>query len=220
MRYFQKLLRPRLLVIAHDFTMIAVAWIGAYWLRYNLGNMPLHHLFSALHLLPIILTLQMAMAGFMGLYRGIWRYASVPDLIRIIKVVVAGGLLAFSVYYLAGFSHVIPRSVLPLYTLLLISLWGGSRFLYRWLKERHVSSQDAKRVLIIGAGRAGESLVRDLLRQTPRRLKPVAFLDDNLNRRGHEIHGIRVVGDTHDIQEVVKHYHVSLMIIAIPSISS
>ena len=212
--------RHRTWVILHDILMIAVAWFGAYWLRYNLGNVDEQTLRQAVLLLPIVMLIHMVLASRLGLYRGVWRYASMPDLLRIIKSSFLAAGAFFVLFSLIFQLKAVPRSVYLLYGILTMVCWGGSRFLYRWLKDSHSFFREAKRVLIIGAGRAGEGLVRDLLRQPQGHLRPVAFLDDNARRRGQEIHGIRVLGKTEEVGYFVKQLNIQLIIIAIPSITS
>ena len=100
--------------------------------------------------------------------------------------------------------------------LLIIGL-GGSRFFVRWLKEGKQWGKEGTRVLVVGAGKSGEGLVRDLLRQTDRLYSPVAFVDDKLKKQRQEIQGIRVVGCCMDIPRIVQEYRVELIMIATPS---
>jgi FlaA1/EpsC-like NDP-sugar epimerase len=111
----------------------------------------------------------------------------------------------------------LPRSVPPLYSMLLLFILGGSRLVYRWSKDKPYAIQDGQRVLIVGAGCAGESLVRDLLRDLKSSYIPVAFVDDLKKKQGTELHGIRVVGTCDDIPELVKRYVVDTILIAVPS---
>ena len=99
-------------------------------------------------------------------------------------------------------------------------LLGGSRLFYRLSKNKLKNISNFERVLIIGAGQAGEGLVRDFLRDINSKYKPVAFLDDDKNKIGQEIHGIRVVAAVNQLEEVVRDYSIELIIIALPSASS
>ena len=103
----------------------------------------------------------------------------------------------------------------------LLFILGGSRFLYRWYKDKRYFGQGGQRVLIVGAGRAGESLVRDLLRDMKSHFIPVAFVDDSLQKRGRELHGIRVVGTCDDIPKITgERYAVDMILVAVPSAKS
>jgi len=210
----------RRLAILHDLLMIPVAWIGAYWLRFNLGMIPGTYLESALENLLIVLVFQGVVFRYFGLYRGVWRFASLPDLIRISKAVMVGIAFSATMLFITTRMDGVPRSVFPLYGMLLVSLLGGSRFIVRWSKDRGIYGDNAKRVLIVGAGRAGEMLVRDLLRAKDELYQPVGFVDDNKARQGREIHGVRVLGACEEIIDFADRLDINLIVLAIPSADS
>ena len=216
-----RLLRNRWAALAHDLIMIPVAWLLSYWIRYNIGEFPEHLLERAVHLLPLVLLIQGSAFVYFGLYRGVWRFASLPDLSRIVRaVVVSTALLAVAIFLLIRLEYV-PRSVFIIDAVLLIVLLGGPRLLYRFLKDHSVGSKGLRdKVLVVGAGAAGEGLVRDLLRMRPLVYTPVAFVDDDQAKQGREIHGIRVVGSCDDLAEVVEQWDVDLIMLALPSASS
>lgn len=210
----------RLIVILHDILLIPIAWFGAYWLRFNLEQIPAESLSQALRILPYALALQTISYFIIGSYRSMWGFASLHDISKVIKTAILGGLLLLITLHFVNKLPGLPRSIVPLYIILLIAMLSASRFTLRvlrdFLKQQNVSN--SQRVLIIGAGSAGESLVRDMLRTNT--YKPVALVDDKSNKQGQEIHGIRVVGRCSDIPNVVKKYKVELIIFAIPSASS
>lgn len=213
-------LARRSVVIAHDLIVVIVAWFGAYWLRFNLDTIPEPYFSEALDILPLLLVIQGAAFWFFGLYRGVWRFASLPDLIRIGKAILVGTVAtALLVFFVTRLQHV-PRSVFPLHALLLAFLVGGPRLLYRWYKDHRLLLGTGQRLLIVGAGSGGEMLVRDLLRTQAGQYKPVGFVDDNPRKRGTEIHGFRVFGDVRSIPEVVREHAIDLIVIAIPSATS
>lgn len=210
----------RLIALLHDSFAIPVAWLLAYWLRFNLSAIP-HPVFrQVVALLIFVIPIQIGAYWVFGLYRSIWRFASLPDLVRIIKAVVIGVSSSALTLFLLSRMEGIPRSIFPLYGLLLIASLGGSRLFYRWFRNQFKDFSDAKRVLIVGAGHAGEGLVRDLLRDVTKKYKPIAFVDDNQQMQGQEVHGIRVRGSVSDISRIVKQRNINLIIIAIPSLSS
>ncbi|MBS0286046.1 MAG: polysaccharide biosynthesis protein [Proteobacteria bacterium] len=209
--------RSRWAAFAHDLLSIPVAWLGAYWLRFNLSEIPPDIFSQALLTLPLVIIFQATALWTFGLYRGVWRFASIPDLIRIVKAVVMGSLMTLLAVFLVTRLQNLPRSVIPLYSMTLLFILGGSRFLYRWYKDKHYFSASGKRVLVVGAGRAGESLVRDLLRDVKNEYVPVAFVDDSKQKRGTELHGIRVVGTCDDIPQITERFEVDMILIAVPS---
>lgn len=206
----------RWIAIAHDICIVPIAWFFAYWLRFNLDGIPEAALTVSIQLLPLIMIIQSIAYWNFGLYRGIWRFASIPDLIRIFQSVLVGVLGSTVVIYLITHFKDVPRSVFPIYGMLLIIGLGGSRFSVRWIKDRRISSH-GKRVLIVGAGRAGEGIVRELLRDKDKDYTPIAFIDDKPNEKGQEIHGIRVMGRVSDIPSVAEKLKIDVIIIAVPS---
>jgi len=209
--------RNRITVFLHDLVMIPLGWVGAYWLRFNLDGIPPEYVHQIASLLPIVVVAQGVMFWGFGLYRGVWRFASVPDLVRIIKAVLAGVGLAAAAIFLFTRLLGVPRSVFVLDAILLVLLLGGPRFFYRWVKDRRLYHGESRNVLIVGAGQAGEMLVRDLLRDAQHAYRPVAFVDDDRAKRGKEIQGVRVVGDCEAIRSAVAELDVGLILIAVPS---
>jgi len=213
-------LKHRSAALAHDLMMVPLAWLVSYWLRFNLGVIPDEFWRTALLTLPLMLIVQGAMFWRYGLYRGVWRFASMPDLLRIIKAVLSSVVVAAAILFFWTRLQGVPRSVFVLDAILLIMLLGGPRFVYRWMNDRRLYSQNVKNVLIVGAGRAGEMLVRDLLRDPKHTYRPVAFVDDDGSKAGKEIHGVRVTGDCDEIARLAEALDVQLILIAMPSVSS
>ncbi len=210
-------LRNPSVAFLHDLLMIPVAWFGAYWLRFNLGTIPPEFLGPALSWLPLVVVAQAGAFIYFQLYRGHWRFASLPDLIRIIKAVIVGAIIVVAAIFITTRLQLIPRSVFPLYCVLLVGLLGFPRMVYRWIKDRRLYIGEGKRVLIVGAGRAGDMLVRDMFRDAGRTLVPVGFADDKARKVGMDIQGIRVLGLTEQIPELVEQYDIDLIILAVPS---
>lgn len=213
-------LRSRYAIFFHDLCMIPAAWFGAYWLRFNLEAIPQVFWLQAVAVFPILLVLQGVSFWYFGLYRGVWRFASIPDLVRIAKAVALGVLL--STIAIAFITHLqnIPRSVFVLDGLLLLLLLSGPRFLYRGFKDRHLYRIDSRNVLIIGAGQAGEMLARDLIRNPENAYRPVAFVDDDKTKSGKDVHGIPVVGSTDTIVAAVQLHEIELILIAVTTASA
>ena len=219
MRLYGRLRSP-VVAFIHDLLIVPVAWFAAYWLRFNFAIIPDPYLKTAWLWLPLLLVAQSATFVYFGLYRGDWRFASMPDLLRIIKAVTVGTLVCMVVIFLSTRLNNIPRSVFPAYWLLLIVGLGTPRFFYRWIKDHKLYLGQGERVLIVGAGRAGEMLARDLLRDPHRSLEPVGFVDDMKRKRGAEIHGIRVIGSCRQLPKLVKKLEVDIVLLAIPSARS
>ena len=210
-------LRSRGGAFAHDTLMIPVAWLGALWLRFNLGTIPAEYLDQALLLLPLIVPVQGLVFLYFGLYRGVWRFASMPDLVRILQAVVVGvSLCVVGAFLLTRLAYT-PRASFLLFAGLLVALLGGPRLAYRWLKDRKFLPVVSGRMLIVGAGRAGETLVRDLLRAPSLEYRPVGFVDDDPEKTGRDVQGVRILGHCGRIPEFVASTGAEVIAIAIPS---
>lgn len=218
-RWFERL-RSRSAAFIHDLVMLPVAWLLAFWLRFNLGDIPDEQLNVALLALPILLVAQGTLNWLLGLYRGVWRFASLPDLIRISKAVLTGTGLTFFLLFVFNRLDAVPRSVPPLYLLLQLVLLAGPRLIYRWLKDHRLNLGDGQRVLIVGAERPGEMLARDMLRDPRRAYIPVAFVDDRPRRHGADVHGIPVRGGTEDIPALALDLDIDLILLATPDASA
>ena len=214
------ILRTRTAAFVHDATMIPVAWFAAYWLRFNLDGIPAEFWRQALSMLPVVMVVQGGLFWYFGLYRGVWRFASMPDLVRILKATLTGVAVAAAAIFILTRLQGVPRSVFVLDAILLVLLLGGPRFLCRWLKDRRLYGQEVKNVLIVGAGQAGEMLVRDLLRDSLHAYRPVAFVDDATAKLGKDVHGIRVAGACDVIPVLASELGVQLILIALPSANS
>ncbi len=210
-------LRSQGAAFTHDLLMVPVAWFGAYWLRFNLGVIPETYIERAFEALPLLIVVQAGINWFFGLYRGVWRFASIPDLIRILQAVAVALVVGFGLLFLFFRLEDVPRSVPIIFGVLLVMLLTGPRFFYRWLKDHHIDLRSGERVLIVGAGKAGEVLVRDLLRQGGRSYVPVAFVDNKKRWHGQEVHGVPVVDSCEAIPQVVEEYAIDLVMLAVPS---
>ncbi len=208
-----------LLAILHDAAAIVLAWATAYLLRFNF-DLPAHFYSELWRSVGWVVALQMVFFWRFGLYRGIWRYASLGDLRRIVLAVVLSSVVIPLLFWMLRLGLVIPRSVLILHPLLLILLMGGSRFVYRLWKEQVLYGGirlSGEPVLVLGAGDAAASLAKDLAKSREWRL--VGFLDDNPNRHGRTLNGISVLGDFESLPHWVEHYSLRNVIIAMPSSS-
>jgi len=210
----------RAIALAHDLLMVPAAWFGGFWLRFNLETIPDPFLAQAISIFPLVFSFQAITFWYFGLYRGVWRFASLPDLLRIAKAVLLGAVSIAFVLFLVNRMEGIPRAVFPLYAGLLVGLLGGPRLAYRSLKDRRLSLSDGKKTLVVGAGHGGEMLIRDMMRQNAMEYTPVALVDDSPRKQGREIHGVRVLGTCEDIPRLITRFGIELVLIAIPSATS
>lgn len=155
-----------------------------------------------------------------GLYEWSFRYASISEAVNVLKSLTISTLVLVSMAFFAQQVQTIGRSVLVINYLFGVFFISASRFLPRvLLKFKHLnhSHKTLKRVLIIGAGAAGELIARELINARNRIYQPVGFVDDNLSKQRSRIHGIKVLGTTDQIKEIVGNCNVEEIIIAIPS---
>lgn len=209
--------QKRLLLVLVDLLLIAVAYYGAYLIRFE-GEIPARHLLSFKSSLPIVIIIRFSMFLYFRLYSGYYRYASVNDLLQIIKAVTAGSIVIVvpAIFVVQG---VVPRAVFAIDWLLMVMLLGGSRFMMRSIRELFPSfRQNGRRALIIGAGAAGEMLLREL-KSKPVGYRPLGLVDDDPVKLGLRLHGVPVLGNADDLPDLARKHDVSDAIIAIPSAS-
>ncbi|MBI1175187.1 MAG: NAD-dependent epimerase/dehydratase family protein [Sideroxydans sp.] len=208
-----------LLAITHDLTAAAVAWSLAYLLRFNF-ELPPNFDREMLHTLLWVVPLQGLVFWSFGLYRGLWRYASVADLRRISLAVLAAAALIPLVIWMFRIHAVVPRSVLVFNPVLLLLMMGGSRFVYRMWKEKslyHGTKLHGEPVLVLGAGDAAVGLSKELARSPDWRL--VGFLDDDPGKQGLVLNGIKVLGTLDTLAQWAERMRIRQAIVAMPSAS-
>ncbi len=211
-------LNPRTsFAILHDITAIILAWYFAFLLRFNL-DLSGENFGIIKETLWFALIIQFPAFLICGLYKGTWRFASVLDLKRILLAVISAAVVLAAMLFMISGSYRIPRSVLILDPILLMLIMGGSRFFYRSLKEYQLYGAYLKKgepVVIIGAGDAAISLVKDLRQSSEWRV--VGFLDDDETMHGRELVGIKVLGNISSLPEMVERFGARKVIIAMPS---
>jgi FlaA1/EpsC-like NDP-sugar epimerase len=210
-------LLPRSMIVLHDLGMVWICWVGLTVLRYKFEPGHVEVLLVS-PTVAIVLAAQGLIFWWAGLYRGLWRFASLPDLINIAKASILGLLAIALGLFILNRLELVPRSTLVLYPIVLVVLLGGPRVLYRaWKDGRDTLDPQhaASRVLILGAGRAGEALIRDLVRDG--RYQAVGFLDDDMRLRGAKLHGVPVLGAFDELVDLARETGAELIVIAIPS---
>ncbi len=206
-----------MLAFLHDVVASAVAWLAAFWLRFNL-DVPHEFLRTALVTLPWVMVVNALLFWRLGLYRGLWRYASLPDLQKIMGTVFIASVAGPALFLLAAPVPPVPRSVFLIAPLLLIGAMSGSRLLYRAWKEKRllgiVRHPEASPVIVLGAGASASALLRDLANSSQWRV--VALLDDDARKHGGAIHGVKIVGALGRVGEIAERTGVPQAIIAMP----
>ncbi len=208
------------LVFLFDLMGPVIAWMGAFLLRFNFGwPVPYedHLLVGLLFLIPA----HAAICLWAGLYRGLWIFASLPDLKRVLRAVAVSSLVLVAFVAIYRGAAATPRSTLVLYPMLLVAWMAGGRVAYRMLKEHRLYGgldAEGKPVIIVGAGRGGAMLVRDLERVPDWRV--VGLVDDDPSKWGREVLGKPIFGAIDQLPRTLADEKARHVILAIPSAST
>ncbi|PJK04294.1 polysaccharide biosynthesis protein [Lysobacteraceae bacterium NML71-0210] len=211
---------PRVAVISHDLLMVVLVWLGLQWLRYEMQPALVMPAMDWIELL-LVVALQGIAFRFSGLYHGLWRFASTPDLFNLLKASVLGVVAIVGALFLYKRLEGVPRSVLLMYPFALVMLLGMPRWLYRIWKDGILQVnryETATRVLILGAGQAGENLLRNL--RNSENYVPVGFLDDAPSLKGIRLHGVPVLGRIDDAADIARETAAGMLAIAMPSLEA
>ena len=206
--------RRRFVEVVVDFALICAAFLAAYLLRVE-GEGTVTQRFIFTTALPILLVSRYLAFIPFGLYRGVWRYAGARDAVAVVAAVVTSEFVAFGVLAATRDLGDFPKSVFVIDALICIVLVGASRFWER-AAARGLSSfhTTRRRTLIVGAGRGGRSLLREL-RETPGE-HVVGFVDDDPRLRRRRLQGVPVVGGTREIARVLERTHPDIVLVTIP----
>lgn len=219
----QWLLRYRRVVaLAVHLVLFAVAQTGAFLLRFEF-DVPEEYAAPGLFWLAVSIGIRISVFAWFGMFAGMWRYTGAKDLGALAKSATLSTLI-FAVFLVLGGFRSYPRSILVIDFLLTMILVGGLRFGVRslWQLAATVSQKRegvARRVLIVGAGNAGESLLREMQKTHGGRYEVVGFVDDDAGKRGARIHGVAVLGVLVDVAMLVQRHKVDEVVLAIPSAS-
>jgi len=212
------IIHPRVAVMLHDLAMAALAWWVAKLLRYAVRPEDVVH-FRWFEF-PVVLLAQGLIFRWTGLYKGVWRFASLPDLWNILRAAVLGSTAVWLLLSMFNRLQGVPRSMLLLYPVVLAMVLGAPRLAYRYWKDSRLGvtgERSMRRVLILGADRAGEVLSRDLHRDGGYAV--VGFLDDRPALRGASINGHPVLGQFEQLSEIAREAAVEMLLIALPNAS-
>jgi FlaA1/EpsC-like NDP-sugar epimerase len=206
-------------VVVH-LALFVVAQAGAFALRFEF-SIPTDYIELATLWLSVSLAVHLSVFAAFGMFSGMWRYTGANDLIALAKSAALSTLIFAGFIVLGGFRSY-PRSILVIEFLLTMILVGGLRFGVRslWQLATTVAQRRegiAKRVMIVGAGDAGEALAREMLKTHGGRFEPVCFADDDVSKRGGRIHGVPVLGTLTDVPELAKRLSIEEVVVAIPS---
>ncbi|MDR2839225.1 MAG: polysaccharide biosynthesis protein [Azonexus sp.] len=203
----------------HDVLAVVLAWLLAFWLRFNF-EIPAQFALTTYSTLAWLLPLFTGLFLLFGLYRGRWRFASLSDLHHLIAAVGVGSLMMTAVILFFRLPN-IPRSVLVMYPVLLAAIMGGSRFAYRSWKEHRLygpTRLSGQPVLLIGSDEAVDSLIRELRRSDV--WYPVAVIESDSTQSGRRLQGLPIFSPIERIGDVAGRFGVRHAIIAMPDMTS
>lgn len=233
-RFFHKNL---VFIITIDTILLSIALYLAHLIRFDL-NLVSHEWSLLKHLLPFVLLSKVIIFYYFDLYRGMWRYTSIADLINIIKATTISSLIIISIILFSTRFVGFARSIFIIDWCLTILFISGYRLcirlyfahdikdkplvsifkiLFRALSKRKIG---AKNLIIIGAGACGELISREIDNNCRLSYNIVGFLDDNQNKIGRKIHGIPILGNISEIQNAINKFNIDEALIAIPSATS
>lgn len=204
-----------------DIVLLSISFYLAYLIRFDFVHESIPKVFinKMLILLGVSIAIKIAVFIPFKLYRSLWRYAGIYELVSVfLASAITNGAL-FS--YIAFVERHAPRSIFVITGMLDVFFIGGSRLMYRLYRRLvlgyTIKMENIRRVLIIGAGDAGVMIAKEMELHPELRYKPVAFLDDSNEKKGRKVNGIPVLGGVNQVEDVVDRKNISEIIIAIPS---
>jgi UDP-GlcNAc:undecaprenyl-phosphate GlcNAc-1-phosphate transferase len=205
--------KRRIFEVFLDVVLITLAYWSAYAINFPPTN-PAWNLF--IRTLPVLLFIKMSSFLVTGIYRGLWRYTSMSDLIVFAKGVALSSVTSVLVLLFAFRFEGFSRKVFVIDAVLMLLFLAGSRLAFRLFRQLlpAVTKQNGRRVLIYGAGDGGELLLRELRNNGELQLWPVGFLDDDPAKTGKVIHGLRVFGANGDLSTVCAQHEVDAVVIS------
>lgn len=205
----------RLFVVALHLTLVIAANYLAFWLRFD-GTIPDLYWTTFVSMLPWLVLIRLAIFTPFRLFQGLWRYTGLWDLLNILAATATSSVLFVGVVRFGLGIHAYPRSVYLIDALVLVFGLTAVRLTRRVVRDLRWSTR-GQRVLIVGAGDAGELIVRDM-RNNPRyHYQPIGFVDDDPAKVGRRIHGVRVLGTRADLEAIISTHRPDEVVIATPT---
>ncbi|HET6656989.1 MAG TPA: nucleoside-diphosphate sugar epimerase/dehydratase [Gaiellaceae bacterium] len=213
--------RHRLWQAVVDSGLVALAWILAFNIRFDYGVPPRYEPFLGLDVVLVVVGVKILTFIVFGLYDHWWRYVSIRDVWRSLLAVGVASILAVTALYFWNPAPLrLPRGVIVIDWLILIGLVAGTRLAARTIFERPGRTRLVSRgrdVLVVGAGDAGQLILREMLKNPNLGYSPIGLVDDDPRKKNLRLHGVRVLGTTRDLGHLLRDNRPDEVIIAIPS---
>ena len=214
--------RHRLWQLAADAGLIAAAWFLAFQLRFDF-NVPPTFQDGLIATTVLVVAIKLAVFVGLGFYNRWWRYVSTKDMWRAaLGVLIASALAALAVYFGDPFERRLPRGVVLMDFVLLLGFVAGTRLAARTIFERPAASRlvaRGKEVIVVGAGDAGQLVIREMQRSRQLGYTPIGLVDDDPRKKNLRVHGVRVLGTTDELPHILRDNRPDELLIAIPSAS-
>jgi FlaA1/EpsC-like NDP-sugar epimerase len=214
--------RHRLWQLLVDAAIVALAWWLAFELRFDNG-LPVYYSTLLRQTILLVVAIKLVVFVAFGFYNRWWRYVSIRDMWAAARGVVVACLVSDLTVYLVSPVHNVrlPRSIAATDLLLTLAFVAGARLLARTAIERPGLSVVArgKEVIVVGAGDAGRLIVQEMQRSRLLRSTPIGFVDDDPRKKGSRIHGVRVLGTTAELPQILRDRRPDEVLIAMPSVS-
>jgi FlaA1/EpsC-like NDP-sugar epimerase len=208
----------RLFILVSQICLLAMSYYGSFLLRFDFRPDATYQLVFE-RTLPLVVAVELFVFYAFGLLRGWWRYAGMSDALDICEASFASAVVLFLTIEIVLNVDGYPRSVLAINLALTVLLVGGTRFAVRAYTEGAQRGAAELNTLIVGAGRAGSNIARELKHDTQLNLKPVGFIDDDPSKHGIRIHDLTVLGSSDRMSEILRRLRIRCVLIAIPSAS-
>jgi FlaA1/EpsC-like NDP-sugar epimerase len=218
------------IILSIDIALLCLAYFLSYFIRFE-GKIPHNEILNFKNTVWFIIPFKLLVFFYFNLYKGMWRYTGINDLINLVKATfVSSTVIILIILYLHRFEGY-PRSVFIIDAFLTLVLIGGIRLFIRLILQKATSNimgmaqftffqntkEGLKRLLIIGAGDAGEKILRELHGNPRLKYNVVGFVDDDPKKHGMQIHGVPVLGDIDQLLDLISEHEVDELLIAIAS---
>lgn len=218
---FEEKLPSIILFVLLDLLVLVLASTLAIWIRFDFGNVPQPYLLNSYQFIPFDFLIIFAIYSGFKLYTSVWKYASI---IELIDIILANFLFEILTYvYKLIFDISMPRSYYLIEFFLLVMFTCITRLGYRVVRTLYIKMENKKkntRTMLIGAGDAGRMIIDEIYNNRDvSDAKIVCVVDDDKNKVGHYIKGLRIEGTSKDIETLTSKYKIEEIIIAIPSAS-
>jgi len=210
--------KRRIVEVLLDLVLVCIAYYSAYFLRFE-GDLLKSNLFLIGESLIWIILIKFSVFFVFGLYRGVWKYISIADLLTIFKVVSLGSIVSVLFLTLVYRFEEYSRAVFFIDWVISLFLISGTRILFRVITEFFSRVREkGNKVLIFGAGDTGEMVIREIKRNKGLNYAPIGFIDDDPTKLGNKIQGLSVLGSREKIKPLSQLQEIKEVLVAIPSI--